>query len=62
MNGVLTSEDIGVESCLKIIHETPKMEGLNLSKEVSTKKQYFWQNTTETEFDTRKRYSKMPKN
>ena len=61
MNGVLTSEDISVESCLKIIHETPKMEGLNLSKEVSTKKQYFWQNTTETDFDIRKRYSKMPK-
>ncbi len=61
MNGVLTSEDISVESCLKIIHETPKMEGLNLSKEVSTKKQYFWQNTTETEFDTRKRYSELPK-
>ena len=39
-NGVLTSEDIE-ESCLKIIHETQKMEGLNLSKEVSTKKQYF---------------------
>ena len=37
MNGVITSEDKTVESCLKIISETPKMEGLNLSKEVSTK-------------------------
>ncbi len=57
MNGVLTSEDINIESCLKIINETPKMEGLNLSKVVTTKKQYLWKNPTETDFDIRKRYS-----
>ena len=32
------------------------MEGLNLSKEVSTKKQYLWRNTTTTDFDV-KNYS-----
>ena len=57
MNGILTSEDNTVETCLKLIHETPKMEGLNLSKEVSTKQQYLWRNTTETDFDIRKSYS-----
>ena len=57
MNGVLTSEDNPVESCLKIIDETPKMEGLNLSKLVSTKQKYLWCNPTETNFDVRKRYS-----
>ena len=57
MNGVLTSENISIESCLKILHKTPKMEGLNLSKEVSTKQQYLWQNPTETNFDVRKIYS-----
>ena len=57
MNGILTSEDKTVETCLKLIHETPKMEGLNLSKEVSTKKQYLWQDATETNFDLRKNYS-----
>jgi len=57
MNGVLTSEDIPVESCLKIIDETPKMEGLNLSKLVSTKQKYLWSNPTETNFDLRERYS-----
>ena len=56
MNGVLTSENRTVESCLKILDETPKMEGLNLSKVVSTKQQYLWQNPTETDFDLRKRY------
>jgi len=56
MNGVLTSEDKSVETCLKIIYETPKMEGLNLSKIVSSKHQYLWQNPTETDFDVRKRY------
>ena len=57
MNGILTSEDKTVETCLKLIYETPKMEGLNLSKEVSTKKQYLWQDATETNFDLRKNYS-----
>jgi len=61
MNGLLTSEDKNIETCLKIIHETPKMEGLNLSKEVSTKEQYFWQNHSETDFDVRKRYSENTK-
>ena len=31
MNGVLTSENLTFDSCLKLIRETPKMEGLNLS-------------------------------
>ena len=53
MNGILTSEDINVESCLKIISDTPRMEGLNLSKEVSTVKGYSWQTTSKTDFDTR---------
>ena len=33
------------------------MEGLNLSKEVSTKQKYLWKNPTETYFDIRNRYS-----
>ena len=57
MNGVLTSEDNSIESCIKKIYDTPKMEGLNLSKEVSTQQKYLWQNPTETDFDVRKRYS-----
>jgi len=57
MNGVLTSEDISVESCLKKLYESPKMEGLNLSKEVSTKQKYLWKNLSETVFDVRKKYS-----
>ena len=60
MNGVLTSEDKTVESCLNKIYEIPKMEGLDLSKKVSTKKQYLWQNPTETDFDVRNRYSVKP--
>ena len=60
MNGVLTSEDKTVESCLKIINETPKMEGLNLSKIVSTNEKYLWRKPSETDFDIRKRYSEKP--
>ena len=54
MNGALSSEDNTVESCLKIISDTPKMEGLNLSKVVSTRQQYLWRNPSETDFDIRK--------
>ncbi len=61
MNGVLTSEDKNVETCLKIINETPNMEGLNLSEKVSTKKEYFWQSPSETDFDQRKRCLGKPK-
>jgi len=56
MNGILTTEERSVESCLKIVNDTPKMEGLNLSKIVSTKHEYLWRNPTETNFDIRKRY------
>ncbi|MBO6975626.1 MAG: glutamine-hydrolyzing carbamoyl-phosphate synthase small subunit [Prochlorococcus marinus CUG1435] len=61
MNGVLTSEDKTLESCLKIIAETPKMEGLNLSKFVTTKQQYFWRSPSETNFDVRKKHSEKRK-
>jgi len=61
MNGVLTSENITIESCLKKLQVTPKMEGLNLAKEVSTKKQYFWKSYSETDFDVRSRYLESSK-
>ena len=57
MNGVITSVNKTFESCLNIINETPKMEGLNLSKIVSTKQKYLWRSSTETDFDVRKKYS-----
>jgi len=37
------------------------MEGLNLSKEVSTKQQYLWKSNTQTFFDLRKRYAESSK-
>ena len=61
MNGVLTSEDKTVESCLRIINDIPNMEGLNLSKIVSTKKKYFWQNPTDTDFDVRNKHNNKQK-
>ena len=59
MNGVLTSENNTVESCLNRIYETPKMEGLNLSNIVSTKQQYLWENLSETDFDVRLKHAKQ---
>ncbi len=61
MNGVITSVDKTDESCLKMICDTPMMEGLNLSKVVSTKQQYLWKSHTQTIFDLRKRYDESSK-
>ena len=60
MNGVISSEKITVESCFKIIDETPKMEGLNLANLVTTKKQYLWRRLSETNFDHRKGNNEKP--
>jgi len=61
MNGILTSEDNDKEACLKIISNTPRMEGLNLSKEVSTKINYSWHKPTDTDFDIRRANTKNSK-
>ena len=61
MNGLITSEKHDLESCLKLISNAPDMKGLNLSKEVSTKNNYLWKETTKTDFDRRKRLSKKEK-
>ena len=55
MNGLITSENNDLESCLKLISNAPNMKGLNLSKEVSTKNNYLWKETTKTDFDVRKK-------
>ncbi len=61
MNGIITSEKNDLETCLKKISNAPDMKGLNLAKEVSTKKNYFWNEITKTDFDVRKRSSKNEK-
>ena len=57
MNGLITSENKDLDSCLKLISNAPNMKGLNLSKEVSTKNNYLWKDTTKTDFDIRERLS-----
>ena len=58
MNGLITSEKNDLESCLKLISNAPDMKGLNLSKEVSTKNNYLWKETTQTDFDRREGFFK----
>ena len=60
MNGIITSENKNIDTCLKLISQTPKMEGLNLTKEVSTKSNYLWQKISKTNFDVRKEISHKP--
>ena len=55
MNGIITSEKNTFESCLNMISNVPNMSGLNLSKEVSTKQDYLWQETSKTDFDVREK-------
>ena len=56
MNGLITSESNDLDSCLKLISNAPNMKGLNLSKEVSTKNNYLWKETSETDFDRREKF------
>ena len=56
MNGLITTEKNDLNSCLEIISNTPNMQGLNLAKEVSTKKNYISKETTMTEFDVREKF------
>ena len=56
MNGLITSEEISIQNCLDLISEAPNMNGLNLSKEVSTKKSYLWENANSNEFDLKNKY------
>ena len=55
MNGLITSENNDLDTCLKIISSAPNMKGLNLAKEVSTKDKYLSNETTMTDFDIRKK-------
>ncbi len=55
MNGVISTEKNDFDGCLEIISNTPNMQGLNLAKDVSTKKNYFFKETTITDFDVREK-------
>ena len=57
MNGLITTEKNDLHTCLEIISNTPDMKGLNLAKEVSTKNNYTFKDTTKTDFDIRERLS-----
>ncbi len=58
MNGVITTEKNDFDTCLEIISNTPNMQGLNLAKDVSTKKNYFFKETAITDFDVREKIHK----
>ena len=55
MNGLITTEMNDLNTSLKIISSVPSMKGLNLAKEVTTKNNYLWEETTVTNFDVRKK-------
>ncbi len=57
MNGLITTENNDLESCLEIISNAPNMKGLNLAKKVSTTKNYIFKETSITDFDVRKKSS-----
>ncbi len=54
MNGIITTEDLEVESCMDLLKKSPSMSGLNLARKVTTPKTYFWENNTDTNFEFKK--------
>ena len=54
MNGLITTNNNDLDSCLEIISNAPEMKGLNLAKEVSTKKSYIFKETAITDYCERK--------
>ncbi len=55
MNGLITTEKNDLSNCLEIISNAPNMQGLNLAKEVSTKKNYISKEVAMTDFDVREK-------
>jgi len=49
MSGIITNEDISIESCRKYLNNTPSMCGSNFASKVSTTKEYVW-NHSESNF------------
>ena len=45
MNGIIISDDTSIESCRNYLNKTPSMSGLNFASQVSTTKEYFWNNS-----------------
>ncbi|MDC3168477.1 glutamine-hydrolyzing carbamoyl-phosphate synthase small subunit [Prochlorococcus sp. AH-716-D22] len=57
MNGLITTEKHDLDSCLEIISNSPNMKGLNLAKEVSTRRSYLLNENTMTDFYLNERSS-----
>ncbi len=51
MNGAISTEILDPEELLRRVKAAPSMAGLNLVKEVTTKKVYEWSQTTESEWE-----------
>ena len=53
MNGIITTESLGFNECMRLLEEAPKMKGLNLAEKVSTKERYLWSEVSQAKFDIR---------
>tara|TARA_Y100001978_G_scaffold100362_1_gene89775 strand:- start:2 stop:1144 length:1143 start_codon:yes stop_codon:yes gene_type:complete len=53
MNGIITTNNLNFEECIKLLENFPNMKGLNLAKKVSTKKSYIWNRISKTNFERR---------
>lgn len=51
MNGGISTEILDPEEMMRFVQAAPKMTGLNLAKEVSTKEVYEWSTPTEAEWE-----------
>ena len=53
MNGIITNDGKSLTDCESLINRMPSMAGLNLAKQVSSKKPFNWNHLSNTEFDQR---------
>ena len=53
MNGIITTDNLKLKECMNLLNKFPKMQGLNLAKEVTTQKSYIWNKQSQTDFDIR---------
>ena len=49
MNGIISNEEISIESSMNMLKNTPSISGLNFASKVSTTKEYLW-NHSESNF------------
>ncbi len=61
MNGILTTDSLTFDECMRLLDKSPKMKGLNLAQKVSTQAKYIWSEESKPNFDVRRKENLVKK-